>query len=200
MMDIDFKITENDIKEYLKRHKDDENIKYREAMFVKYMKENGIVTKEALEIMMEKYNWDDESITGIYRYQDFKFLHQELSSFNTYLDNIKNLDISGICHIMIPCIKYYNCSEFRHSICASKANHIAELLGVNSYDEDGSVLLNTIDNYRVAELIEDYRTFSRITMSKEKSRRMIQEYSCIYGEEPVKLIRKGTRERVILGV
>lgn len=201
MKNISFEITGLDIRDYLIQHKSNEIIKNREAMFVKYMKENNIITQESLEILMKKYNWDEKRIYGTYRIGNNTRILDELSSFDSYLKGVKNLDISGICHIMIPCIQYYsNYSEFRHFIYLSKLDDIVEKLGINQYDKQEDILLDSIDNYTLVGQIEDfentYRGFSRITMSKDKSRKLLQAYSQIYGEEPVKQIRKMIRERV----
>ena len=69
MQDINFKITEQDIVDYLIRHKNDCVIKNKEAMFVKYMKESNITTQESLEILMKKYNLDERIIHGTYNRQ-----------------------------------------------------------------------------------------------------------------------------------
>lgn len=108
MQDINFKITKQDIVEYLSKHKNDEVIKNREAMFVKYMKESNTITKESLEILMQKYNLDDRKIDGTYSIYDGRGYSKqvELSTFTDYLIDIENLDISGICHIMIPILSY----------------------------------------------------------------------------------------------
>lgn len=205
-MKINFEITEQDIKEYLKRHKEDENIKYREAMFVKYMREQEGITCESLEILTKKYNWEDRVINGTYQYDHLGILKQEsLPNFNSYLNGIHNLDISGICHIMVPIAAYY----YPYKYYARMNPHPKQMLSLlvnkmNIVDEDTndnhlySVTYDTIDNYSVTfknKVCRDsYGIF--ISLSQEKSRRMIQEYSSIYGEEPVKQIRKIIRERM----
>ena len=51
MQDINFKITDEDLQKYLEKHKDE--YEYREAMLVKYLRENKEkITKEALEILL----------------------------------------------------------------------------------------------------------------------------------------------------
>jgi PP-loop superfamily ATP-utilizing enzyme len=93
MENIGFNITEYDIREYLKKHKNDVAIKYKEAMFVKYMREHQEITQESLEILMEKYNWQDSVVNGIYYRDSNGILKSEaLSDFNSYLDGITNLD------------------------------------------------------------------------------------------------------------
>ena len=100
MENIKFEITEQDVKQYLKRHKNDEAIKYKEAMFVKYMREHQEITKESLEILMQKYNWVTDRIDGLYFYDDYDRMRSiPFKTFDSYLDDINNLDISGICHI-----------------------------------------------------------------------------------------------------
>ena len=96
MESINFKITESDVIDYLKRH---ENIKYKEALFVQYIREQQKVTKESMEILMRKYNDEVVNPTGINNPSCKLFC--EFPSFDSHLNNIKNLDISGICHILM---------------------------------------------------------------------------------------------------
>lgn len=206
MINVNFEITERDIQEYLKKHKEDESIKYREAMFVKYMKEQEGITCEALEILAKKYNWEDRVISGTYQYDYLGVLKQEsLPNFNSYLNGIQNLDISGICHILIPTLGYYY-DEYREDYQLIGVPYI----GLNALSMK---LIGTIPeniNEQLTTAIEDYYTvgkidkfhyhnrsaFINIRMGRDHCRKELQEYSSIYGEEPIKIIRKKIRERV----
>lgn len=202
MQDINFKITEQDIVDYLIRHKNDCVIKNKEAMFVKYMKESNITTQESLEILMKKYNLDERIIHGTYSYDNFNILKREsLSSFHDYLVDINNLDISGICHIMIPILSYYNGREWYQNFrCHQVLSSICKQLNITASfeirddaitDMKENYLLGFGDAYVYREEKDTYFKFS-----KDKSSKMIQEYARIYGEEPVKQIRKIIRERM----
>lgn len=197
MKNIKFEITERDIQEYLKQHKQDESIKYREAMFVKYMKEQQEITCEALEILMKKNNWEDRLINGTYQYDHSGVLQQEsLPNFNSYLNGIYNLDLSGICHIMIPVLTYYNVNKIQQNIIKQLENLAFEfkLEPLNL----GFIEVDAIENYVIAYGNEIFRYNNGINLylSKEKSSKLIQGYTSIYGEEPVKQIRKIIRERM----
>lgn len=195
MKNMNFEITENDVKYYLKQHKNDENFMYREAMFIKYLKEETIIKKETLEMLMEKYNFDNVSIDGIHYYKDNgTIVHQPLLTFSNYLFGINNLDISGICHIVIPCVHYCGCKEFFYPNYIKEVRHIASLLEVkSSSDEEEKALLDAIDNYSIAGYCGG---ILGTKIGKEKSRKMLNEYSYIYGDKPVKLIRRTIKERV----
>ena len=200
MENIKFEITEQDIREYLKKHKNDETIKYREAMFVKYMREHQKPTQEALEILMKKYNLRDNRIDGVYFYDDSDRVRSiPLKTFDSYLDDITNLDISGICHILIPTLGYYDTASKNFSLIT---NEIAKELEINGRNFD-EALRTAIDNYCVSDLINIYYeehfgfTLERISlMKKNRCRKELMEYSHIYGEDKVKQIRKIIRERV----
>lgn len=200
MENIKFEITEPDIREYLKKHRNDEAIKYREAMFVKYMREHQEITCESLEILMQKYNFEDDRIDGIYHRDNYGILKSEsLINFSSYLDGINNLDISGICHILIPTLGYYDTASKNFSLIT---NEIAKELEINGRNFD-EALRTAIDNYCVSDLINIYReehfsfTLERISlMKKNRCRKELMEYSHIYGEDNVKQIRKIIRERV----
>ena len=200
MENIKFEITEPDIREYLKKHRNDEAIKYREAMFVKYMREHQEITCETLEILMQKYNFEDDRIDGIYHRDNYGILKSEsLINFSSYLDGINNLDISGICHILIPTLGYYDTASKNFSLIT---NEIAKELEINGRNFD-EALRTAIDNYCVSDLINTYYeehfgfTLERISlMKKNRCRKELMEYSHIYGEDNVKQIRKIIRERV----
>lgn len=200
MENIKCEITEQDIREYLKKHKNDEAIKYREAMFVKYIRERRVITCESLEILMQKYNFEDDRIDGIYHRDNYGILKSEsLINFSSYLDGINNLDISGICHILIPTLGYYDTDSKNFSLIT---NEIAKELEINGRNFD-EALRTAIDNYCVSDLINIYReehfcfTLERISlMKKNRCRKELMEYSHIYGEDNVKQIRKIIKERV----
>ena len=201
MQDINFKITKQDIVEYLSKHKNEEAIKNREAMFVKYMKESNMITQESLEILMRKYNLDNRRIEGTYSIYDGRGYskQEELSTFTDYLIGIENLDISGICHVMIPILSYYNerewyqnfrCHQTLFSIC-KQLNIIASFeVGDDAItDMKENYLLGFGHDYVYREEQDTYFKFS-----KDKSRKLLERYSQIYGEEPVKQIRRIIRE------
>lgn len=200
MENIKFEITYQDIRKYLERHKNDENIKHREAMFVKYMKEHQEITQESLEILMCMYNNENIKVSGIYMecpHSPYKMFY-ELPNFNKYLSGIKNLDISGICHIMVPMLSYYNTDKSRTFSMYGELQHIVTKMKFQRDVSIDYIEKDTYENYAIAYNNEIFRYFNDINFyfSKEESRKMIQEYSCIYGEEPVKQIRKIIRERV----
>ena len=200
MENIKFEITEQDIREYLKKHKNDEAIKYREAMFVKYMREHQELTHEALEILMKKYNFEDGRIDGIYHRDSHGVLKSEsLSNFNSYLDGIENLDVNGICYIMVPVLSYY--SDYKYHIY----NWYKELSNVSrklefdiNYEQMQSAIRNMKGDYLIAfddrHIYQDNDIYFRF--SKNESKNMIESYSHIYGEDNVKQIRKIIKERV----
>ena len=200
MENIKCEITEQDIREYLKKHKNDEAIKYREAMFVKYIRERQVITCESLEILMQKYNFEDDRIDGIYHRDNYGILKSEsLINFSSYLDGINNLDISGICHFLIPTLGYYDTASKNFSLIT---NEIAKELEINGRNFD-EALITAIDNYCVSDLINIYYeehfgfTLERISlMKKNRCRKELMEYSHIYGEDNVKQIRKIIKERV----
>lgn len=195
MENIKFEITEQDIKEYLMRHITDENIKYREAMFVKYMKE-GLVTTEAMEILMWKYNNKVVKPTGIYmdviNSPSYKMFH-EFPNFNKYLSEIKNLDLSGICHILIPTLKYYRQSEVNSANLYRNLDIIANTLLVPIVN-NSDVIESTLDDYRICEKVEIEGNIIKIKMSKEHCNRKLEIYQDYYDETKVKKIIKIVKE------
>ena len=196
MENIKFEINEQDIREYLKKYENDEAIKYKEAMFVKYMRANQEkITKESLVILMEKYNFKDSRVDGIYYIDNHRGLKSNnLFDFGSYLKSIKKLDISGICHILIPALGYYNASEFYNRIFYSIANGVVEKMKMNDIMFE-FILKKAIEDYCISDLIsinsEKHQKFTlkKINlMEKNRCEKELIEYSSIYGKTKVKQI------------
>ena len=210
MEEIKFEINEQDIREYLKKHRNDEAIKYREAMFVKYMREHQEMTKESLEILMKKYNCVTNKADGIYFYDDYDRMRSlPFKTFDSYLDGITNLDVSGMCRILIPTVGYYeNIKGYRfiENPCYKLHDGLGDLSMklLNTVPKDiNDQLALALDDYCVTGKVEyTYTNIGHsgyvysIRMGKDTCRHELEEYSYIYGEEPVKQIRKIMRERV----
>lgn len=199
MKKINFEITENDMINYLQKYKDDPNIKYKKAMLVKYLKESGMFTREIFEILLEKSN-DSRFSSEVYSYFDNSVFNETvMPTFDHYLKEIKKLDLSGACHIMIPVLTYYNISNKRLHV-QNELGHLVERIKLEISDSKSiiDVRNDTIENYIIAygKKIETWCNWTDFNFSKEASRKMIQEYESIYGEEPVKIIKKAIRERV----
>ena len=149
---------------------------------------------------MEKYNWQDSVVNGIYYRDSNGILKSEaLSDFNSYLDGITNLDISGICHIMVPILSYYSSYKYHVYMWYKELSNVCRKLEFDTnYERKQSAIKNMKDNYLIAfddrHIYQESEIYFRF--SKDESRKMIESYSHIYGEEPVKQIRKIVRERV----
>lgn len=188
MEKIGFEITDNDIIHYIRNNND--IVRFKEAMFVKYLKENkNTLTKESLEILLEKYNNDYS-----------KVLYEPLMDFKTYLNGINNLDVSGICHILIPAIKYYDSRGISLFEVEPILKQATLKFGIYvSGDYPVSVILDTLDDYsrafegRVCHLITGY---TYISLSKEWCKNELLSYGEIYGKDNVKTIKKVCKKMV----
>lgn len=208
MENIKFEITEEDIKKYLKQHKDDESIKYREALFVKYMRENRNLIKESLEMMIKKDKNIICEITAINMTlkEPPYYLSYHLTNFDNYLNKIKNVDLSGICHILIPTLGYYGNYQYVYRQIGANYPVLKEISNelinkVPTTDElEQQVELALDDYYFVGKIDKDkgaqQHTTVQIYMSVDHCRKELEKYSLIYGNEPVKVIRKSIRERL----
>lgn len=199
MQDITLKIKEENIVKYLEKHKS--YYRHYEPLFIKYLKDNyERLTEETLEILTDgKVFFENKG---------------ELPSFDPRPSNIQNLDFSGICHILIPTIRYYD-SE-RNTISTSRlygnASTIALKVGVamlstfevidgvytppinNAWD----IVENTVDDYRICKKIS-YNKESDIVvfkMTRGHAERELSIYADFYGIDKVKQIGKIIREGV----
>jgi len=182
MENIKFEITAKDIQKYLNKYQ--KYYKYCEALFIKYLKDNqGTLTEEMLEILLK----DND-----------KFAYNiELPSFNPYPTTIQNLDLSGICHILMPTINLYSCSKnnvFTSYNLYANLCIIAEKLNVPLI-EPWKVLESTIENYQICGKIQKMdRVKLTFKMGRDQSRSELMIYSQFYDEDKVKKIRKIVRE------
>lgn len=175
-------ISEGKIRKYLKKYKN--YYKYYEPLFIQYLKENkNNLTDEILEILTDgKIKFDNNG---------------QLPCFDTSPSNIKNLDITGIYHILVPAIRYYYPDRKRINIYSidNKATKVAnefELELNTNQDELKSVL----NNYEICKNINLNRGIVTFNIGREYSRKQLMAYETFYGEKEVKKVRKIIRERM----
>lgn len=183
MIEVSFEIIEEDIQKYLKENR--EQYKYYEPLFIKYLKENNDnLSKEMADILIE----------GITEIEN----NEELCIFDFKPITVQNLDFSGLCHILIPAMRYYEAEKpvFRISRLDSYASKIAEQLSV-PFENSRYEIRNTIDDYRICNKLEiKDGEFIKLKMSKENARRELLVYEGFYGEDKVKEIRKIVKKGV----
>lgn len=189
MKKIKFELTEEDIRAYLKQHHD--YYKNCEAMFIKYLKDNKHnLTKEMLQILFEKEN-------GIYVSKRNICIGEthNLLQFEAKPSVVEKIDLSGICHILIPTIKYYGQSEIHLNHLYTKLDIVSQKLTV-PMTNPSEVLESTIDDYLVCDRIEIDDKDIRIKMGREHCKNELSSYEDFYGEDKVKRIKKLVKERM----
>lgn len=194
MESIRLEITEEDIRNYLERNK--EKYQNREAMFVKYMKENKEIVKEKVEILVEKYNRLNIFITDTYPYASTEVVKENtLPDFDSYLNGIHNLDISGICHILIPTMKYYGKIDCRVNQLYAGLDLMASKL-VIPMNHPKDIIDSTLNDYRICRKVEVENSRIHIKMSRESCRRELSVYQDCYEEDKVRKIKKIMKEGI----
>ena len=183
MKNLKLEITEQDIQRYLKKYK--EYYKYRETMFIKYLKDNkNNITEEMIEILTEGRVKIDNS--------------GELPIFDPMPSNVNNLDLSGICHILIPATRYYDWDRpVSHKYAL---NGILGIIATNLEVPTGNYfepIDDTVEDYGICRKITiEENEYIRFKLSRENARKELLAYEDFYGEDKVKQIRKMVRERV----
>ena len=204
MQDINFKITDEDLQKYLEKHKDE--YEYKEAMLVKYLRENKEkITKEALEILLYKYDNDEISTTGVYDYNSNPVIERSLPNFNKYLSSINNIDISGICHILIPTLGCFDKYHLNYEFLSTKKfelNDLSKVLIASSPYVDFMTLKSAAEDYCItskicANICDNHTMFIKFNISKEECAKELDTYKEIYGENNVKIISKHVEERMM---
>ena len=180
MENLKLEISEQQIRDYLKKYQN----YYKDCgtLFVKYLKDNtNNPTEEMIEILTEGKITINNS--------------GEISSFNPIPTYIEKLDLSGICHILIPTIKYYGESIITIDQLYWNLENAAEKLSV-SINHPLDVVISTIDDYQICEKVKLEDQILKIKMSRESCRRELFVYQNFYDKDKVKQIRKIVRERV----
>ena len=192
MENIKFEIDEQDIKDYLNRHSGDKLIKYREPLFVKFIKHNDIFSVEKVEMLVNKKNINNLAIYGMFSASEIK--KYSLPSFNDYIIH-QEKDTSAIMHIMIPMLKLY---ENKIGNFTLTNGHIEKYLPIDLNDYNCGVLVDTIENYQIAGKIngniEDITKVSDINMSKTECNQELTSYMKIYGVDTVDKVKKLVKE------
>lgn len=196
MKDITFKITEKEIQRYLENHKD--LVLNKEALFVRYIKENAELSIEALNMLTMKYNYVDIQ-SDFDHLEENEILSSSFINFEEYLKKQK-LDLTGVCHIIIPSIGLYSSNRVLFPFQETFTLHaIATKLGIGINENINNILSTTVENYTMTGQITEFNdvitSYSYFKMGREKCRKILLEEENIYGKENVQKIRKLVRER-----
>lgn len=182
MKPLEFQITEQDIKNYLKKYK--KYYKGAEALFVKYIFDHQFELTEEMIEMMAKKDLPSDFDSG-------------LSCFYPDCPEVQNLDLSGICHILIPTIRYYDWdrpSIQRDRLYADLDMVARELsIPISGHVEASHAVGGALADYIISEKLEikitgDNLEFIDFKMSREDSLGELVVYDRFYGEEKVKKI------------
>lgn len=150
------------------------NIKYHEALFIRYLNESNNITLEQFDMLTKKYH----NYNGI--------MFDKLSSFSNYLDNLKFTQES-IFEVLIASRAYYD------------GNYSSISYGVNAVEELYTKLQQyiTLKNNKLAkyygEVINNYEIAGLmrngfIEFPDEQALHELEEYKRLYGKEPVEII------------
>lgn len=203
-------INSNDIKKYLLSHKDDKNLKYKEALFLKYLDDTNMYTKEKFEMGGIDTN------------------NKELLTFEKYIELIKksnNIETSDISLMLVPALGLNGLYTGDIDIGVKYIYNYARLLDENAnmekvikeaiyrlrnYSKEYYNSMNKID-YPIKEIgifndtlgryaklrnigVINYngRDFSLI--GKDRCEKELASYSEIYGSDAVEIIKDYTKE------
>ena len=199
MTEIHLVVDLNDIAEYIKNHRKDENIKYREALFIKYMKENYFQAKETLPMLIYKYNLLILPMNQLKSVMDsINFSLTKEKSFEEYASSVQNLDVSGICDILIPTLKLYKVYGGYYQNYENAAKKVIEELKISDSSDIAPVLANAMQNYVLVDQLELIsQAFYRIKVGKSHCYEMIKAYEDIYGKDKVDEVRKVIKKVIV---
>lgn len=178
MENIKIEITEQYIKDYLEKYKN--YYKNCGPLFVKYLKDNrNNFTEEMFEILTKgKIDLDNKD---------------ELTSFNPMPSTIENLDLSGICHILIPTMKYYGNNIITVDQLYGNLEYVADELLIK-IDHPLDIVESTLNDYEICGKVKTENQTVKIKMNREHCTGELSVYETFYGRTKVKKIRKIIRE------
>lgn len=192
---VNYGITENDIINYLNKHSKDEILKFKEALFVKFIKHQDIFSIEKIEMLANKINRTNINVSSVCDYHvDLGRIPSYVPSFSDYIKG-QELDTSGYLHILIPALGYY---KMKNENFVLTNGHIEKYLPFDLDIMECNKLTDTMENYKIAgklkEVGNSFVSTTDISMSKSECAGMLAEYSKIYGKKEVEKIKKLVRE------
>ena len=108
-----------------------------------------------------------------------------------------DVDLSAICHILLPTLKYYGKSQIHINHLYVDLNVIAEKLLV-PMEQPMEIINSTLDDYRICGKVETSNNdmIINIKMGREHCRHEILTYQDYYKGYQVDKIKKIVRERM----
>ena len=197
----EFNISLNEVVEYIYEHSDNPNIKYREALFVKYIRDNFKYSKEAFNMVINRYNILTYPLANLEI--ELQHLHDAMTrqmSFKNYISSINKLDISGICYMMFPIMKLYKIDGSYFEGYEKLLEILVADFNISNTDQLKQELIDTMQNYQLLrqvkreELLPNY--FFTIKLDKNRCLKMIDAYQQIYGQETVTKIKTNIKNIV----
>lgn len=190
----------DDIAEYIKDHKGDKNIQYREALFIKYMKENYFQAKETFPMLIHKYNLLILPMNKLRTTMNsINFSLTKEKSFEDYLSSIQNLDISGVCHILVPALTLCKVERLFYWTYENAVRQVIEELKMSDSDDITPALDDAIENYLLVNQLEEkiFPSFYKIKIGQRHCYGMLHAYEDIYGKDKVNEVRKVIQKIIV---
>ena len=209
---INFDFNEGDIRIALKEKQFSEkyNIRYHEALFVRYLSEAQDITIEQLDILNEKNRKGSQLIDNLLIHKDM-FNSQSYILFSDYLKNAK-FDDKAMFEVAIASQMYYHKKEniqydssMYYAIYDEILRHDGIKLTMNTLDNARSKFENDyreiIKNYHLANLVNGNIKYLMINchsnVSKKEAGIILEEYSNIYEKEKVDIVKEYTKKKRI---
>ena len=220
MNNLKLYINDKDIDKYLLLHKNDETIKDKEALFLKYLSDTDDKTFEKTEMYLAKTS----DKLGFYEKHNII----NLFTFKEYLEIIKEgkfIDINDICLMLVPALGLNSLYVGDIKIGLRYINNFSYLLDIDTislvkdavyrlrryskeYDNNLDkyeldldikrigVFNDTLGNYaRLRHIgIIDYTGDDFSLIGKERCEKELEEYANIYGNEPIEIIKEYVKE------
>lgn len=194
-------LTDSDIKNALKNEEfvQKYNIKYKEAIFIRYLNEQKEITLEQFDILTSKYTFPKStSINNItINYETFKGNENNYTLFSNYFKNLKFDEYAMFEIILAAKALYLDKSNYLLYDTSMIIKLYTKYFKQNKNLKKLRVYyLKTLANHEIAGLIrQDLVTGDDYTnISKERAKNELIEYSKIYGIDQVNTIKKYVKE------
>ena len=203
---INFEISKNDIKKALSNNEflSKYNIRYHEAIFMRYLRDSKEITVEQMDILTNKYKISNRiSISNLCINNDlFKDKEHSYGLFNNYLENI-TFDKYAMFEIILAAKAFFypknqplNYDIFMvaaiyRSLFENVNVRLSDYKNLKLCEDFEKEYCDVLKNHELAELVkcgnDDYY-YSNI--DSKLAKKELEEYSKIYGDEKVKVIKK----------
>lgn len=200
-----FELTNYDIKKAIrnKEFQSKYNIRYHEALFMRYLNESKEITVEQMDILANKYKFSNRiSINNLCINNEAFKNNKSYGLFNNYLENINFNKYSMFEVILAAKAYYYDKSRFLTYDTSLVEELYKTLFKEENISMSAKQIQRKVENLEkeYCEVLKNHALTGLIkcgnddcyytNISKKRAKHELEEYTKLYGEDKVNKIKK----------